>query len=204
MTSFMKIDFDNNKDVKEKISRLIESEVKKILEELGSLDHLKDFVKIIMICLSVKYKGDETKLKKEFMDIFEQREDLVNDFIAFLKNQIPKNLPAKIKRSSRESEDRKNRRKRKIIEEGQKSDESHEEKTEKKRKNILDRLKPAKKKGDRKGDKRRDDRTERKRGKRSRSEFEDDFSDEEYYRRDRRGEWHFMILYGLVYAGCYN
>lgn len=177
MTSFMKIDFNRHKGLKASISSLIEEKVSTILKKLNSLDHLSDFVKIITICLSTKFKGDEKKLRNEFVDIFDKNEELTDEFINWLKKEIPKHL---------EKHTAKN--------DSPKKESSENESPKKEKKGIMDRVKfpDRSKKSDGLKDKPEDQNGKKgkrsDRRKRNQKEFEDGFSDSDDYDYDSRSK----------------
>lgn len=165
----MKIDFSQNKELRESISELIKKKLSSILEELNSLEHLDDFVKIIIICLSSKFEGTEEKMREEFVDIFEKREDLTDNFIAWLKKEVPRHLER-----SRKADDQ------------PKPSEAPKEP-----KSILDRVKmPDRGKkaasGRNKDEGRKPNSGRHERKKRNREDFEDGISDSDEYNFDHR------------------
>ena len=91
----MKLNYAKHPNLQDSIANLIKPKISEILKELNSLDHLDDFVKIITIFLSNKFEGNESKMRAEFMDIFENRDDLTDNFISWLKVEIPKFLKEK-------------------------------------------------------------------------------------------------------------
>jgi hypothetical protein len=163
MASFMKIDFEKNKELKQSVSELIKEKLSSILKELNSLEHLDDFAKIIMICLSKKFEGNEKKMREEFVDVFDKREDLTDNFIVWLKQEIPKQLE---KHANSEESQKK------------------EEAPKKEKKSILDRVRLPEKSKRKKNEK--DDSRKYAQKKRNYREFEDDYSDSDDYEHDQR------------------
>lgn len=177
----MKLDFIKYKGLKASISNLIEGKVSAILKKLNSLDHLSDFVKIITICLSKKFKGDETKLRNEFIDIFDKKEDLTDEFIDWLKIEIPKHLEQYMKNEDSPKKESPEKKKATEKKEGKKG--------------ILDRVKfpdrskkseGLKIKNNDQNDKKGKHRSDRR--KRNQQEFEEGFSDSQEYSSRRKSK----------------
>lgn len=196
MPSFFCIDFEKHPNVREALSKLVKQKMRTMLGEGIGDEAFNDLVKIILICLSTKFGGDEKLIRDEFVEIFDNNKNLVSEFLDWAKKEIPVALEkigydwqsqaAPSKSDSREASAKEKTIKRKSsIKEG---------KDRKEKKSILERIKPARNRDrnrdrDRDRDRDRKRKKQRKYGKRGYSDFESDESEERERgkgRRDRR------------------
>ena len=89
MISFLNIDFEKYKGLHSVVVDLVKEEIKRVLRELDTLEHLNEYMSIIMYCLSSRFKGSEEKLTEDLLEIFESNEEITKEFIAWLKTEIP-------------------------------------------------------------------------------------------------------------------